>query len=287
MSTITYGPTKRDSLIDRSITEIKSNVSSIRPYALSGCTALTKAEFPNVTSIGNYVFRGCKLLETLDLPIQSLTRIPTSAFSSCEKLSGPLVLSNVQTIEGNAFQNCKALTSVTFPTHAISISGEAFRGCSGIVGAIHIIGTGNLTLSAFRDVTGITTLVCRDFTLIGSYAFSGCSSLAIVDTTAPRLYQNQVFSSCPALSTLILRNSSPVTLDNIDSFNSTPFASGGTGGTIYIPKALYDHLGDGTSSDYKAASNWSTIDGYGTITWAQIEGSQYENYYADDTTIAS
>lgn len=49
-----------------------------------------------------------------------------------------------------------------------------------------------------------------------------------------------------------------------------------TGGTIYIPKVLYDHLGDGTSLDYKAATNWSTVDGYGAITWAKIEGSAYE-----------
>ena len=47
-------------------------------------------------------------------------------------------------------------------------------------------------------------------------------------------------------------------------------------GTIYIQKVLYDRLGDGASLDYKAATNWSTVDGYGTITWAKIESSAYE-----------
>lgn len=84
---------------------------------------------------------------------------------------------------------------------------------------------------------------------------------------------------------LILRSVTLWPLKNINAFNSTPFESGGSGGTIYIPKTLYDHLGDGSALDYKAATNWSTIDGYGTITWAQIEGSQYETAYADGTPI--
>lgn len=96
------------------------------------------------------------------------------------------------------------------------------------------------------------------------------------------------WQSCPKLSTLVLRKAnSPLPLPNTNCFNNTPFKSGGTGGTIYIPKVLYDHLGDGTSLDYKAATNWSTIDSYGTITWAQIEGSIYETQYADGTPIPS
>ena len=93
------------------------------------------------------------------------------------------------------------------------------------------------------------------------------------------------FSGCVALKTLILRQSAIYNCGNVSAFTNTPFASGGTGGTIYIPKTLYDHLGDGSNLDYKAATNWSTINGYGTITWAQIEGSIYETQYADGTPI--
>lgn len=82
---------------------------------------------------------------------------------------------------------------------------------------------------------------------------------------------------CANLKTIILRKTSVATLSSVSqAFGGTPFASGGSGGTIYIPKSLYDHLGDGTASDYKAATNWSTLDGYGTVTWAKIEGSEYE-----------
>lgn len=67
-------------------------------------------------------------------------------------------------------------------------------------------------------------------------------------------------------------------LANVNAFANTPFKSGGAGGEIYVPSALID--------TYKASANWSTLDGYGTVTWKAIEGSIYENAYADGTPIA-
>lgn len=90
----------------------------------------------------------------------------------------------------------------------------------------------------------------------------------------------------PYLQVLILRKADGLVLGAPSSFNTTPMKQGGAGVTVYIPKALYDHLGDGTALDYKAATNWSTYDAYGTITWAQIEGSIYETQYADGTPVA-
>lgn len=112
-----------------------------------------------------------------------------------------------------------------------------------------------------------------------SYIFyaptSGTRKLELIDWGKANIPSNWA-TNCASLSTVILRKTTIATLSNVNSFNGTPFKNGGTGGTIYIPKALYDHLGDGGSSDYKAATNWSTLNGYGTITWAQIEGSVYE-----------
>lgn len=98
---------------------------------------------------------------------------------------------------------------------------------------------------------------------------------------------NQSVSTNSNFDTLILRKANEITTVQGNSLNGTKFASGGAGGTIYIPKALYDHLGDNSSLDYKAATNWSAYNGYGTVTWAKIEGSQYEHYYADGTPIPS
>ena len=98
---------------------------------------------------------------------------------------------------------------------------------------------------------------------------------------------NYWFTDCDRLTTLILRSTELCPCTNTGGFSGTPFKNGGSGGTIYIPKSLYDHLGDNSADDYQHASNWSTIYGWGTITWAKIEGSIYETKYADGTTIGA
>lgn len=104
-----------------------------------------------------------------------------------------------------------------------------------------------------------------------------CTALTTFDAPMSGIHTSQ-FTNCSALDTLILRKSSSIcTLASTTALNHTKFKSGGAGGTIYIPEVLYNHLGDGTSLDYKSATNWATYDGYGTITWAKIEGSAYES----------
>ena len=51
--------------------------------------------------------------------------------------------------------------------------------------------------------------------------------------------------------------------------------SNGSGGTLYVPQALI--------STYQSATNWSTILGYANNQILPIEGSIYENQYADGT----
>ena len=137
----------------------------------------------------------------------------------------------------------------------------------------------NMGQNAFRSCTNLKSAKFPSLTSCHStgYVFNGSAQLELVDFGASNI-PNNVFNGCSSLTTLILRKSTAVqTLGNVNSLASnTPFKSGGSGGTIYIPQALYSHLGDGTSLDYKAATNWSTVNGYGTITWAKIEGSAYE-----------
>ena len=111
-------------------------------------------------------------------------------------------------------------------------------------------------------------------------------NMTIIDLASPNRICTNMFLNCTKLATIILRKTSVVPLQATSGIASgTPFKSGGTGGTIYIPKVLYDHLGDGSSSDYRAASYWSTVYGYGTITFAKIEGSTYETHYGDGSEI--
>ena len=221
----------------------------------SNTTGVFTLSFPNATS-----FRVNYAIESSDVVAVSaplITTLPSYCFSNSKKLN-TVDLPLVTLVGYQAFANCKALTSINLPK--ATIQDQVFTGCSNLLYAV--IGT---TGTYYRQ-------------------FYGCTNLKVVDmSNQGKLHQLTNGSS--SFDTLILRDTALTTLFFVAAFDNTPFASGGTGGTIYIPKVLYDELGTGSSLDYKAATNWSTIDGYGTITWAQIEGSQYENYYADGTPI--
>ena len=192
------------------------------------------------------------------------TKVQREAFSGCTNLTS-VQLDNVTTFPNTnlEFYGCSKIT--TFKAPRLTVLGNAsLRGLSSLV---------NLVLPSCTD---IRTNGCRDET-----------NLEAVDILGGGNIDNNCFQNNAKLGTIILRASSMTVLLSISAFYTTPFDSGKAGGTIYIPKVLYDHLGDGSSSDYKAATNWSTVNGYGTITWAQIEGSQYESYYADGTPIQS
>lgn len=193
-----------------------------------------------------------------------ITRETIVAYAFTNKAGITSARGTSTTINTYAFYNCTNATSFCFPNISIGAS-YVFNNC-GKLEAI-VIKNPNGKTSWARNINGSQTLavdiVGSDAGAIGNQSFDGSSALGI----------------------LILRKPSIVALNNVNAFGSTKFKSGGTGGTIYIPKSLYDHLGDNSSSDYKKATNWTTLNGYGTVTWEKIEGSYYETHYADGTLI--
>lgn len=175
--------------------------------------------------------------------------------------SGAIVLSTATQVKTCAFRSKGYITSIS-GNLVTTIGSEAFRGC------------GSITTASFPGLTGV----------LDSWGFASCSNLTTIDLGGCSNIKGSVFEYCNKLETIIIRNTSICSLSNVNAFTNTPFKEGGTGGNIYIPKTLYDALGTGTN-DYKATTNWSTVDAYGTITWACIEGSYYETHYADGTAI--
>lgn len=215
-----------------------------------------------VTTIKNYAFTG--------KPITSITG------------------QNVTDVKQNALQNTSIATidDTNFPSLGVSsqysillrmaslqhikLSGERISLANG---SAALRDNANLISAEFPNAS---VNVSSSIVGMGQSAFYGDKNLELVDIGQCHSIANSAFYNCNKLTTIIMRYPSIVPLANTSAFTNTPFKNGGTGGTIYIPKALYDHLGDGTSSDYQSASNWSTVYGWGTITWAKIEGSIYE-----------
>lgn len=133
--------------------------------------------------------------------------------------------------------------------------------------------------------SGIKTVVLPALETVTSavWFFSGAGS-TVVDiganfSTDSNGIRSNSFNGAAAMNVLILRKTSAIVpLQNINAFTNTPFASGKAGGTLYVPNDLI--------SSYQSASNWSTILGYATNSIQKIEGSAYENAYADGTPIS-
>lgn len=229
-----------------------------------------------------------------NLILPSATYIRPGAFAntSIVSISAPNVqrfgISFNNQVNGSyVFYNCTSLTDVSLPNLTnVSSGGYQFSKCTSLVTVF--LPKSNIGQHMFDGCTSLKTIVANVEDVVSDmngYGFAGCSNLESADLFVKKINGSE-FNNCAKLTTIILRYTSIASLSNVNAFNGTPFKSGGTGGTIYIPKTLYDAIGTGTN-DYTTATNWVTINGYGTITWAKIEGSYYETHYADGTEISA
>ena len=174
---------------------------------------------------------------------------------------------------------CTNLESINMPKiNSLSNCDRFAQGCSKLT-TVHLENCTNMGGNTFNGCTSLVTIVLPKSSMFYANNFYGCTSLQTADILGSDRINGGVFQNCTVFNKLIIRRTGSVCpLTNINAFNGTPFASGGTGGEIYVPSALL--------STYKTSTNWSTLDGYGTVTWKAIEGSYYETHYADGTVIA-
>ena len=227
-----------------------TTATSLKLSVLQDCTQLTSVSLPAVTTAGNSVFRNDNRLTTINLP--ELVSIGTYCFNNCSQLNN-VYLPKLGVINNNSFENCTGLTSASFP-NATRVNDSGLRNCR------------------------FSAIVLPKVTYISTYGLGNNANLTAVDFGAlTQTNGGSCFLNDTSLTVVVIRTNAVATLTNINHFNGTPFASGGSGGTLYVPQAQI--------SGYQSANNWSTILGYANNQIKAIEGSQYENYYADGTVI--
>ena len=204
--------------------------------------------------------------------------IGNSLFSRVSGLKSFTATENVA-LESSIFYAATDLESVSMPLCAAngqSIS-DIFRDCTSL-SSVNLPKVKLLGQNIFRNCASLKTLVMQSLTALrDSFAYN--AGLQKVDLpVCSSIAANNHFYNCP-LEVLVLRNSSVCGLGNIGTFGGTPFASNGTGGTLYVPSSLI--------SSYQSATNWSTILGYANNQIKAIEGSIYETQYADGTPIGA
>jgi hypothetical protein len=223
------------------------NMYKLRPYMFAENTTLKSVDLSKLNAplrtdvsepfldfeglIGPYCFQNCSSLENIVLP----------------ELLDPIVAGNQAWIGGRAFLNCIGLKEF--------VTDKAGR-------------FNSPSLHAFAGCTGLKKVIVPNF--VSSNAinlFNGCTSLEIVDFGGGDITRGW-FNNCNSLKVLIIRSATVTPLKFSDAFTGTPFASGGTGGTVYVPQALIE--------GYKQDTNWSALHAAGTCNYMAIEGSEYE-----------
>lgn len=178
-----------------------------------------------------------------DIYSESITVIGQNSLRYCSAAS--ISMPNLKEIKMWGLANCGNLTSVNFPTLKTATTGS------------------------LGNNVKLEEIVLASLETAFSQMFSGCTGLKKIDLPIAKEIHNGAFRNGSALTTLILRKTDAVcVLRDVAAFGGTPFASGGTGGTVYCPASLI--------SQYQTATNWSTLYAAGSMTFVAIEGSEYE-----------
>lgn len=218
-----------------------------------------------------------------DIILQTATRLYNYGFAFCGITS--VSSESLTQLAEACFRNCVNLERINLPNAATFSDGDAiscFQGCSSLL-SVYLPKVDRVWNTMFKGCSSLKTLVLpKLYQLSRPNSVDGDTALEKIDfggknTSNPNSLANNWFKNCTSFNTLILRYPRLISLSGTGAFDGTPFASEGTGGTLYVPQ---DYI-----SSYQSATNWSTILGYPNNQILPIEGSIYETQYADGTPI--
>jgi hypothetical protein len=214
-----------------------------------------------------------------DAPVilKSTTAIRANAFAyqNLTEIHGE----SVTTINESAFDNCTSLTTIDFPNLTTVNGNYAFRkidSCKNVRFPKLTTASGaGLFYQTRYGGTKQLTVVLPAIQTLGSVAFRQGNFVAV--DLGPDLIK--INSDCfyfpggngVVCTTCILRKTDGVVpAQSVDSINGLV--------DVFVPSALI--------SAYESAANWSTRVSAGKTTFHAIEGSIYENAYADGAPIS-
>lgn len=175
----------------------------------------------------------------------------------------------VTSIEPRAFANCTFITAVIVPEHITTIGANAFEGCTNITSiTLPFLGAtkdesknANMEYIFGEASERLTTVILTGGTVIGDYAFEGCTGLtSITIPDSVTSIGDDAFNGCTSLTSITIPNS-------ITSITDGAFYGCASLTSITIPESVtsigYDAFKDCTnlSSVYITdIAAWCNID---------------------------
>lgn len=248
--------------------DIVLTTNKIRYGAFAYTTELASVSMPNVTTIDYNAF----------------------SHSGLSSIYAPLITSPYYAQDAFSYTNLTKITDVEFPNlESCNKNGTSnfFQYCTRVT-KIFLPKLTEAGTGTFRYQTALQTAVFPNFTgYCGQTAFEHNTAMTAVDMKSPSSFGNNAFNTCSNLSVIVFRGSTVPSVGNLNVFSATPFASNGSGGTLYVPSSMI--------SSYQSASNWSTILGYANNQIKSIESTHTDPtapidltlYYADGTPIGA
>ena len=227
---------------------IPDSLTKIGNFAFSGCINLSSIIIPNsVTEIGYSAFYECKNLEMVKIP-EGVINIENSTFSKCDNLTSVEIPNSIINIGYKAFSDCKNLQNITIPNNVISLEDKAFSNCTSIESIVIPSSVTSIGTSTFynckalksikvdvnnnvydsrndcnaiiqKDINKLikgckNTVIPKDITIIGKYAFSGCINLSNIEIPNSIInIEGSAFSECSDLKNIEI----PSNVEKIES----------------------------------------------------------------------
>lgn len=209
---------------------VPEGVTSIAEWAFQGNETMESIHFPEgITAIKSWAFADCKKLESIKLP-ESLTELGTQTFMNCKTLNEITIPKKVQAMGNYVFQYCSSLESITIKTDcmldvnmfeetkwlekrkaesATIVMNGVLLSTSENSNVVKIpSGVTKIGNNAFLNAKITSVTIPSEVSVIGDYAFKGCSKLkSLTLKEGLKVIGDEAFRGCLRLTSITIPES--------------------------------------------------------------------------------
>ena len=222
---------------------LPADIKSIATSVFQDCSGLVSVTLPDhLGYIANGAFFECKSLRSIELP-EGVVGIGQGAFGNCESLTTLHLPSSLTSIANYAFSGCSSLQSLAIPENLTSLGERPFEGCVSLASlSVH---AGNPLFDSRDQCNAIiktqpgelilgckNTVIPKNITSIGAYAFYKCSTLtSILIPGNVSSVGYKAFSYCRKLSSLTIS-------EGVESLGAAAFEYCDSLPSVVIPESV-------------------------------------------------